>query len=134
MFDEENRESEDENEFEGYSFDDEHSVFNVKLAAAAEDDAQYRTPLPENEQTVILFEPNVAGIKDGAEVTLGFDGNTCTVFAGKKIGVFKEAFVKKLRTERGGQGCRAFFKADVPPMIRLMFGEGTPLPPDEAAQ
>ncbi len=131
IFDEENRELEEENEFDGYSFDDAHSVFNVRLAATADEGEEYRTPLPENEQTVILFEPDVAGIKDGQEVTLLFDGNACTLFAGKKIGVFKEAFVKKLRLERGGQGCRAFYKADVPPMVRLLFGEGTPVPPSD---
>ena len=133
IYDEENPnlDGEEEEEFSGYTMIEEHSIFNVAKAAREENEPGWASPIPQNEQTVILFEASVAGVKDGAPVTLSFCGNACTVTAKKKIGVFKEAFVKKLRTERGGTGVRAYFKADTPPMVRLVFGEGEVIPPAE---
>lgn len=132
IYDEENLpyDSEEE-EFDGYTLVEEHSIFNVHEAAREENDESYASAIPENEQTVILFEPSVAGVKDGASLTLTFSGDTCVVTAKKKIGVFKEAFVKKLKAERGGVGVRAFYKAATPPMVRLVFGEGALIPKAE---
>lgn len=132
IYDEENLPYDtEEEEFDGYTLVEDHSIFNVHEAAREVSDESYATPLPENEQTVILFEPSVAGIKDGASLSLTFSGDTCVVTAKKKIGILKEAFVKKLKAERGGQGVRAFYKAATPPMVRLVFGEGAPVPKAE---
>ena len=129
IYDEENLPYDgDEEEFDGYTLVEDHSIFNLTAAAHEENTESWATPIPENEQTVLLFEPSVAGVKDGAALTLNFCGDTCTVSAKKKIGILKEAFVKKLKAERGGQNARAFYKAATPPMVRLVFGEGDPIP------
>lgn len=130
IYDEENLsyDGDEEEEFNGFTLNEEHSIFNVAKAAREENTPVWASPIPENEQTVILFEPSVAGIKDGAEVTLAFSGDACAVMAKKKIGILKEAFVKKLKAERGGTGVRAYYKAATPPMVRLVFGEGEPVP------
>lgn len=129
IYDEENMPYDgEEEEFDGYTLIDDHSIFNVQEvvqeAVREEVPEEWMTPLPENEQTVLLCAPSVAGVKDGAALTLAFKGDGCVVSAKKKIGTFKEAFVKKLKAERGGQSVRAFYKAATPPMVRLMFGEG----------
>ena len=51
------------------------------------------------------------------------------MYAGnKKAGYLKAAYVKKLKAERGGQNALAYFKLTVPPMARIVFGEGEPIP------
>ena len=134
IYDEENVYDGEEEEFDGYTLVEDHSIFNVAAAAREENTDGWASPIPENEQTVLLFEPSVAGVKDGTPLTLTFSGNACTVSAKKKIGVLKEAFVKKLKAERGGMGVRAYYKAATPPMVRLVFGEGDSIPQADSAQ
>jgi len=52
-------------------------------------------------------------------------------FGDKKVGGLRPAYVKKLKAERGGQNARVFYKAAVPPMARIVFGEGAPVPAEE---
>ncbi len=128
VYDEENMPYEDaEEEFDGYTVVDDHSIFNVGVIAAVEPKG-WASPLPENETTVILFEPNVRGVKDGDKLKLQFDGENCSVHKTAKIGILKPAFVKKLIADRGGTPYEAFYKASTPPMVRLVFGTGDPLP------
>ena len=78
----------------------------------------------------MLCEPKVEGLKDGSPLNLRFTRNDgCEVYAGnKKAGYLKAAYVKKLKAERGGQNALAYFKLTVPPMARIVFGEGEPIP------
>lgn len=111
----------------GYTVVDEHSIY--KSFAPEPEPETIATPIPENEQTVILSEPKVAGVRNEAKLELRFSPEGCCVFCGeKKIGCLKEAFVKKLLVERGGQKAEAFFRSDIPPMVRIVFGEGDVLP------
>ena len=110
-----------DDDMSGYTVVDDNSIF--KLLAPEPDPETIASPIPENEQTVILCEPSVSCVADGQE--LG-----CDVFAsGKRIGCFKSAYVKKLKNERGGQLASAFYKNSVPPMIKLVFGSGASVPP-----
>ena len=127
IYDEENDMlDDDEDDFgrAGYDIDEQESVYNIISKAIANEEMPEATPIPENEQTVILFEAQTAGLIDGKELTLEFDGNNCTVKCGNRsVGVFKSAYVIKLKAERSGQKVKAYFKADTPPMVRLIFGE-----------
>lgn len=125
IYDEENDAmDEEEDEFAGYDIDDRVSIFKTISEVIENEQETEATPLPKNEQTVILFEAQTAGMTDGKEVTLEFDGDDCAVkCGGKKIGVFKSAFVVKLKAERSGQKVKAYYKAEVPPMVRLVFGD-----------
>lgn len=124
LYDEENYTmDEDDDEFSGYSIDDEVSIYKTIAAATEPEQETEATPIPQNEQTVILFEAQTAGLSDGKELKLHFSGNECTVYFGsKKVGILKSAYVIKLKAERGGQKVKAYYKADVPPMVRLVFG------------
>ena len=125
LYDEENDAmDEDDDEFAGYDIDDQVSIFKTISQAAEPEQETEATPIPENEQTVILFDAQTAGIPDGKEVSLQFDGDNCSVkCGGRKIGVFKPAYVIKLKAERSGQKVKAYFKQDIPPMVKLIFGE-----------
>ena len=127
IYDEENDEfDEEDDDFgrAGYDIDEQESVFKILSDAIANEQMPEATPIPENEQTVILFEAQTAGLADGKEVSLKFDGDNCAVTCGnRKIGVFKSAYVVKLKAERSGQKVKAYFKQDTPPMVRLVFGD-----------
>ena len=127
IYDEENDapyEEDDDFGLAGYDIDDQVSIFKTISDAIEREQMPEATPIPENEQTVILFEAQTAGLADGKEVSLKFDGDNCAVTCGnRKIGVFKPAYVVKLKAERGGQKVKAYFKADTPPMVRLVFGD-----------
>ena len=127
IYDEENDDfDEEDDDFgrAGYDIDEQESVFKIISAAIEREQMPDATPIPQNEQTVILFEPQTAGVADGKEVSLKFDGDNCAVMSGnRKIGVFKSAYVTKLKAERSGQKVKAYFKQDVPPMIKLIFGD-----------
>lgn len=130
IYDEENQNpyDDDDKEFDGFEMDDSVSVFRTYIREAIESVTE-ATPIPEGEQTVILADPSVAGIADGAQVTPIFSGETCDMYSGaRKIGSLKAAFVRKLYVERGGQLATVYFKKDTPPMVRIVFGEGTPIP------
>lgn len=131
IYDEENLDFDDDEfdgEMAGYSLDEENSIFGQ--LAPEKDGETLATPIPQNEQTVLLCEPKVAGLKDGSPLNLRFTRNDgCEVYAGnKKAGELKAAYVKKLKAERGGQNALAYFKLTVPPMARIVFGEGDPIP------
>lgn len=135
IYDEENQNpyEDDDREFDGFEMDDSVSVFRTYVQQMIEEETE-ATPIPVNELTVLLAEADAAGVADGKELTLSFVGEGCDVSAGKrKIGSLKPAFVRKLRTERAGQGAKAYFKRDTPPMVRIVFGEGDPVPPLEEA-
>ncbi len=136
IYDEENQNpyEDDDEDYEGYSIDEKYAVFDDPLPEP--DPETVATPIPENEQTVILFAPQVAGLADGKELALHFADGECELRNGaKRVGCFKAAYVKKLCVERGGQCARAYYKADIPPMVRIVFGDGAPIPlplPDTA--
>lgn len=131
IYDEENLQFDDgDDDFAGYTLVDENSIF--KMYSPEKDEETIASPIPENEQTVILAEAQTASLKDGALLTLQFDGESCDVFwEKKKVGSLKPAYIKKLKVERGGQCARVTFKKDVPPMVRLTFGEGALIPTPE---
>lgn len=113
---------EDEDEFDGFSIDNTHSVFYSHVKQQLEEEETIATPIPQNEQTVILCDPNAAGVKDGELLALKFDGDNCAVYSGaRKIGTLKSAYVQKLKTERGGQKANVYFKKTTPPMVRIVF-------------
>lgn len=123
-------EDEDGENLAGYTVIDDHSIFGKYVSEKEEDEETIATPIPVNESTVILSEPQVAGLTDGKELKLKFEFEYCYVMSGnKKVGSLKPAFVAKLRNERGRQLVRAYYKADVPPMVRLVFGDGAEIPP-----
>lgn len=112
----------DGDEFAGYSVEEGHSIFYSHVAA--EEEETIATPIPQNEQTVILCDPKVAGVKDGDELNLKFDGDNCTVYFGARaVGTLKPAYIRKLKAERGGQKANVYFKKTTPPMVRLTFGD-----------
>ncbi len=129
IYDEENLvNDEDEDEMAGYTVEDANSVFNIAVSDSEEEET-IATPIPQNEQTVILSEPSVGTLRDGAPLKLKFDGEACDVYSGsKKAGSLKPAYVKKLKSERGGQKAEVFYKKDIPPMIRIVFGNGEEIP------
>ena len=129
IYDEENINLDDaDDEMSGYTVVEDNSIFNNLILQ--DEEQTIASPIPENEQTVILSDPDVIRLGDGAPLTLEFtDGDSCSVFSyTKKVGGLKSAYVKKLKTERGGQKASAFFKQTAPPMIRIVFGEGTTIP------
>lgn len=129
IYDEENFPYDDaEDDMSGYTVIDDHSIY--KLLVSEDEPETIATPIPENEQTVILSEPSTARLHDGDELELQFAAeNGCNVcLHGKKVGSLKPAYIKKLKTERGGQNVRVYYKSDVPPMIKLVFGAGAPVP------
>ena len=127
IYDEENMTYDDEvDEMAGYTMVEDHSIFRIKVTEPEPE--TIASPIPQNEQTVILAEPNVATLKDGQELTLTF-ADACTVLHGKKkVGSLKDAYVQKLRAERGGQKAKVYYKQTVPPMVRIVFGEGASIP------
>lgn len=131
IYDEENLPFDDGDEdMSGYTVVDDNSIF--KLFVPEPEEETIASPIPQNEQTVILSDPSVAKLHDGDELTLRFCGEDCGVFFGdKKVGGLRPAYVKKLKAERGGQNARVFYKAAVPPMARIVFGEGAPVPAEE---
>lgn len=129
IYDEENINfDEADDEMSGYTVIEENSIFQEMFPE--KDPETIATPIPENEQTVILCEPDVARLKDGDVLSLDFGAdNSCNVLCGdKKIGYLKSAYVRKLKADRGEQLASVFFKLAVPPMIRIKFGEGAPIP------
>ncbi|MDE6397920.1 MAG: hypothetical protein K2L51_01215 [Clostridiales bacterium] len=128
IYDEENTAFDDDlDEMAGYTVNDEHSIF--KKFAPEPETQTVATPLPQNEQTVIMVEPNVARLRDGQELALAFTEEGCNVLcADKKVGGLKAAYASKLRAERGGQCARVYYKQTVPPMVRIVFGEGEKIP------
>ena len=128
IYDEENPLTDgDDDEMSGYTVIEENSIY--KLFRTEEPGETVATPIPDNEQTVIICEPSVSRISDGDELSLVFDGDNCAIKNGaKKVGSLKPAYVKKLKTERGGALFRVFYKLTTPPMVRIVFGEGAQVP------
>lgn len=128
IYDEENTAFDDDlDDMAGYTVNDEHSIFR-KFVPEPEPET-VATPIPQNEQTVILAEPNVSRLRDGQELALAFTEAGCNVLnADKKVGALKAAYVAKLRAERGGQCARVYYKQTAPPMVRIVFGEGEKIP------
>ncbi len=81
------------------------------------------SPIPENEQTVMIDEPNVAELSPGAPLTLVVSGETVSVFSGEtKAGSLKPAFVKKLSETRKGLHAECtLFSVSAPVMVKLKF-------------
>lgn len=131
IYDEENMPFDDENDdMSGFSVNEDNSIFRRFIPEPEPE--TIATPIPENELTVILSEANTALLRDGEELTLVFAAGGCDVCRGtKKVGSLKAAFVEKLRAARGGQLAQAFYKKDVPPMVRIVFGSGAPVPASE---
>lgn len=128
IYDEENMSLDDDvDEMAGYTVLEGHSIFRLKTPQPEPETVA--SPIPQNEQTVILDRPDVARLKDGQELTLAF-GQTCAVlYNGKTVGGLKDAYVKKLCAERGGQCAKVYYKHTVPPMVRIVFGAGQTIPP-----
>ena len=73
IYDEENLDFDDDEfdgEMAGYSLDEENSIFGQ--LAPEKDGETLATPIPQNEQTVLLCEPKVEGLKDGSPLNLRF--------------------------------------------------------------
>lgn len=132
IYDEENMSQDEmEDDMAGYAVVDDNSIFKMFIPEAEPE--TIATPIPENEQTVILADAQTARLHDGDELTLLFVDDDCTVqAAGKKVGSLKQAYVKKLKAERGGQSARVYYKQTTPPMVRIVFGDGAPIPKTEA--
>ena len=129
IYDEENMPYDDgDDDMAGYTFVEDNSIF--KLITPEVEPETIASPIPENESTVILDSPSVAGIADGAQLSLEFSENGCTVKSGaRKIGALKPAYLAKLKQERAGQKATVFYKKTTPPMVRLVFGDkGTVIP------
>ena len=128
MYDENYSLDDGDDEFAGYTVVDENSIYK-KFAAEEEEQETIATPIPQNEQTVLLNEPHTGGLKDGVPLEMKFTEDNCILsFNGKQIGVFRPAYIKKLKIEREGQKISAFYKAVEPPMVLIVFGEGTVIP------
>lgn len=134
IYDEENVPYEDEeDDMTGYTLNEENSIFK-KFIPEPEPET-IASPIPQNEQTVILADPHTAGLKDGQELSIVFD-ETCRILDGTRtVGTLKAAYAAKLCAARGGQKTRVYYKAATPPMVRLVFGDGTliPMPPQTEA-
>ena len=133
IYDEENAQDEMDDDMAGYDVVEDNSIFKTFIPEAEPE--TIATPIPENEQTVILADPKTARLHDGDELTLLFVGDDCTVqSAGKSVGTLKQAYVKKLKAERGGQSARVYYKLTTPPMVRIVFGDGAPIPKVETQE
>lgn len=122
IYDEENYEyADDDDDMAGYSLINEHSIFKTPLTEP--DPETIASPIPENEQTVLLCDPKTTLVPDGAALTFTFGENdTCAVlYSGKQIGTLKPAFVQKFKAERAAAPYTVFFKKTVPPMIRIVY-------------
>ena len=125
IYDEENiMFDEEDDDMAGYTLEDTHSIF-TKIVAPEEEET-VASPIPQNEQTVILCDPSVARLHEGDVLSLLFkDEDGCDVmYKEKKIGGLKPAYVVKLKAEHGGDKATVYFKLPTPPMIRIVFGEG----------
>lgn len=129
IYDEENMPYDDnDDDMAGYTLVDDNSIFRIFTPEVEPE--TIASPIPQNESTVILDSPSVAGLADGQKLSLQFGENSCTVKSGtRKIGGLKPAYLAKLKSERGGQKATVFYKKTTPPMVRLVFGEeGTVIP------
>ncbi len=131
-------EDEDEDEFGGYSIVDASGadiseIKKIYKKAVEEDEPTIATPIPENEQTVIIENVSFILPKTGRQLSLKLSAAQGEVWDKKiKVGELKAAFVKKLYETRAGQFARVFMHSDVAPvMVRLVF---TDKPEDGAVE
>ena len=134
-YDENNRpddDDSDEDEFAGYSITDDEGQEvereGKKKKKISYDDASDEpveaSPIPENEQTVLIDNAHIFGLSEGDMLSLHITGEeSASVFLGaEKVGDLKSAFVKKLLVDRRGWHVRCFFhSAAVPVMVRLVY-------------
>lgn len=117
----------DDDEFEGFTIIDENEAYRRKLMAAAAEEAEpetIATPVPENEQTVLVDNAKFALLQKGQPLSLVLSGDSGSVYNGEtKAADLKPAYVKKLTAERGGQYVYVTLHEKNPPMVRLQFSQ-----------
>jgi hypothetical protein len=124
---------EDADEYEGYSLVDENGDEingrkSKKKKKESYDDGETveASPIPLNEQLVIVDNPNISGLDTGARLTLRItDDKTGGVYHGEiKAGDFKSAFIDRLLWNREGSYCECILhSAAAPVMVKLIFYE-----------
>lgn len=129
IFDEEETFDEDGDEFAGYTVIDENEEYRRKIASRFQAEPEIETiatPIPQNEQTVLVDNAHFFALNLGAPLKLTVNENnaeySAAVFANsEKVADLKPAYVKKLLAERGGTFASAFVHDKTPAMIKLVF-------------
>lgn len=120
-------ESEEENEFSGFSIVDESGldINEIKkiVKDAEEDEPAIATPIPENEQIVIVDNAGLLIPDAGEKLDIKISKVAGSVFYKKmKVGDFKPAFLARLYETREGSFVKAFLHSnEAPVMVKLIF-------------
>ena len=123
---------EDEDEYAGYVITDESGreveredkKKKKKSYDDGKDEPVEASPIPKDEQTVMIDNASVAGLSEGDALALKITGGeSASVYAGKeKAGDLKPAFVKKLLESRKEWYAQCFlFSASAPVMVKIKF-------------
>ena len=131
---EEAGEVDDEDEFAGYAITDdagrevEREDKKKKKITYAEkyDEPVEASPIPKDEQTVMIDNARLAGLSEGDALSLHITGceSAEVLGAGGKAGDLKPAYVKKLLESRGGWYAQCFLhSASAPVMVKIKFFE-----------
>jgi len=123
----------DDDEFAGFAItDDTGKEFlredgkKKKSYDDGDDEPVEASPIPENEQTVLIDNAKVSELAEGGALTLVIGGEeSAALYAGdEKAGDLKPAFVKKLLENRKGWYARCFlFSVSAPVMVKIKFFE-----------
>ena len=129
-------EEEDEDEFSGYAITDdsgrevERGKKKKKKSYDDQDDSKDEpveaSPIPENEQTVMIDNARVSRLNEGDALTLKITGEQSGEVHGEsgKVGDLKPAYVRKLSENRKGWYAQCFlYSASAPAMVKIKFSE-----------
>ena len=123
---------EDEDEFSGYAITDDtgteilREMKKKKKNVYEDDEVVEASVIPENEQTVMIDNPKLSGIKVGDMLTLVIKNEEAAFVYNekKKVGELKPAFVKKLFESRKDWHAQCFLYSDsFPIMVKIKFSE-----------
>lgn len=114
-------------EFSGYTVYDDDEIYRRKILAAAvlqEEEETIASPIPQNEQKVIVDNAIFFGLTEGTDLDLVLSATGGYVeFNGKKVGDLKPAFVAKLKETRDKSYVKTSLYTIDPPMVKLEFNE-----------
>lgn len=114
----------EEDEYNGFEIYDANDVYRRKImleALRAADEETIASPIPENEQKVIVDNAHFFGLSEGARLKIVLSGGGIVEHNGKKIADLKPAFVARLIEKRGGSFARVTLYSFDPPMIKMEF-------------
>lgn len=111
-------------ELSGYTVFDENEEYLKKVLKETEaEEETIASPIPENEQKVIVDDAFFFGVQLNDMLTPDFNEGVIYKFCEKseRLAKFKPAFLAKLKTERAGQWVKVTYYCESPSMVKLEF-------------